>query len=281
LANLTPAEDALLFAAAMCEDPQRCPNSALQRLAPNVPVSAARFRANLHRAMRVSPIELPDFPHGHWLAPPHTEWSGLGEPAVLREITDGPRFFPELGRLLSIAPIDRYTGPPRVQPLWGTLFEQVGPEMVFVPRVDADVEALVGVGRWLAWLWRAGEAVPIRFSRAVIRLAFGGIIRRDDIADVDPELATRDQNEIDLWEKTREVSFTAIRAGVLAAGLVVDDDVIVPRLFQIRPFRIAHGMKRKADPWLTPIIRQVMWDENIGLWSKRGELIDEIIERFD
>jgi hypothetical protein len=40
------------------------------------------------------------------------------------------------------------------------------------------VEALVGVGRWVACLWRKGKLLPL--SRAVTRAAFSGQIRSAD-----------------------------------------------------------------------------------------------------
>jgi hypothetical protein len=33
----------------------------------------------------------------------------------------------------------------------------------------------------------------------------------------------------------------AIRAGVLAAGVVVEDNPLLPRAFQLGPFKVAHG----------------------------------------
>jgi hypothetical protein len=270
LSALTPAEDALLCAAALCGDPSACADAALRRLAPSVPPAAARFRANVHRAMRAPAIELPDFPHGRWLAPPHAEWPRPRVRAVLPRSADGERWFVGLARLLPIAPIDRGTIPPREPPIWDALFERVGKDDVLVPRADADLEGLVGVGRWLAWLWRAGKPLRVRIARAVVRVAFGGTIGSDDT-----------DGGGDRWVGEREVQLSAIRAGVVAAGLVVDDDVIVPRLFEIRSFRVVHGQVKVADPFVTPLVRRAMADENIAVWGKRAELIDGIIERFE
>jgi hypothetical protein len=46
---------------------------------------------------------------------------------------------------------------------------------------------------------------------------------------------------IDAW------ALGAIRAAVLAPGVLVEDDPLLPRGFQLSPFRVAHGAAKKAE----------------------------------
>jgi hypothetical protein len=128
------------------------------------------------------------------------------------------------------------------------------------PRADADLESFVGFGRWLAWTWRTGKGLPIPVSRAVVRFAFGGKIREDDIADANPEVAG--DARIAEWVRQREAALTAIQAGVFAGEIVADDDPLLPRVFALRPFTAARGAKKTAGPFETPLVRQAIWDEH-------------------
>jgi hypothetical protein len=78
-------------------------------------------------------------------------------------------------------------------------------------------------------------------------------------------------------------ALAAIRAGVLAAGVVVQDDPLLPRAFQLRPFKTVHGAKKRAEGLVTPLVRQALWEEQVCQKSgnTKRKLIDTVIERFE
>jgi hypothetical protein len=206
---------------------------------------------------------------------------------------DAARFFAAVAQLLPLTPIDRGPFPKRIagktaprallRPLWGVLFDATpGPGLL--PREDADREALVGVGRWLAWIWRAGKPLPL--SRVAIRIAFGGRLRRDYFADTDPEFAARKRSkeEVAEWLRTRAGALKALRLGVLAAEVVVDDDPLLPRAFQLRPFTRARGAKRLAGVFETPLVRLALWEEQVRAKNSEAAqpaIVDQVIARFE
>jgi hypothetical protein len=115
----------------------------------------------------------------------------------------------------------------------------------------------------------------------VVRAAFGGKIRREDLEDIDPETAAAGEEAIESWARGRRKQFSAIEAGVLASGVVVDDDPLLPMVFELRPFTAAHGAKKKAGPFETPLVRRAIADEQVRARNTPGEIIDVIIARFE
>jgi hypothetical protein len=289
---LTPATDALLFAAAQLSPVGECPGAIFAKLAPSLPAAAARMRLNLHRTLIGRAVELAHFSQARWLAPVHAQPRPLtGGSFPLRDRPFPPldSFFVAVSHALSMAPLDRGPFPKRVaggapaaemRPLWGGLFEARG--RALLPRADAEAEALIGFGRWLAWIWRAGKPLPLPLSRAAVRAAFGGRIRADDCADIGLPQGASDADAADAV-RPLAAALAAIRAGVAAAGVVVEDDPLLPRIFQLRPFKAAHGATRRAAPLETPLVRQAMWETQVRVRNTSStvrEAIDEIIAQF-
>jgi hypothetical protein len=299
-AALTPAEDAALFAAAATAvrtGAGECPEAAAARLAPALAPAAARARLNLHRALIGDADVCPDAEGARWLAPVHALPVHASAGAFDAADGDGARFFAAAARGFAIAPIDRGPFPktianrerPRValRSFWGALFASApGGAGAWLPRADADAEALVGAGRWIAWIWRTGKRLPFPLSRVAIRVAFGGEVRSDDVADADPEFAGKRPSKAEIvdWMAPIEGALAAFRAGVVAAGVVVDDDPIMPRVFQLRPFSKAHGVEKVAGAFESPIVRNAVWEEQCrvrGPESPPPPTVDQIIARFE
>jgi hypothetical protein len=133
---------------------------------------------------------------------------------------DPVAFFGRLAALLPLVAYDPAAYPGRTEADATGLFELAGRAMM--PRKGVDLGALVGFGRWIAWLWTSKSPLPVPVSRVVIRFAFGGRVVED--------VNVRD---VEAYAK----GLRTIRAGVAAAGCRVADDPIIPRVFQLRPWK--------------------------------------------
>jgi hypothetical protein len=60
-------------------------------------------------------------------------------------------------------------------------------------------------------MWSAGKPLPAPFSRAVVRAAFGGVLRSDGFED----------RVVVEWIAGRARALEALRVGVAAAGVVL------------------------------------------------------------
>jgi hypothetical protein len=285
--KLTPATDALLFATAQMAPAGEIPDSALIKLAPALPLSAARFRVNVHRLLMGEAVELLHFSQARWLAPVHAQprrrTAGVFEVPETAALPDITGFFAMVSQMHSIAPFDRAPFPKllgkgrpsaELAGCWDRLFVTPRGGKWLLPRAEAEREAMVGFGQWLAWIWRAGKPLPLPLSRVVIRAAFGGRVRADDCED-----GSGSGDEIEELVRPITGQLAAIRAGVLAAGIVVDDDPLLPRVFQLRPFVVAHGAKKRASVFTTPLVRERVWTEQVRVRNAAtfAASLDEII----